>query len=151
MGDLRIYVTSKVHRPWHHAGFDGPAREVAELRRQRGRAKSFAASRMAEVKCFCCSNDHRHPRTGEKLPCDRVLVLGMLQRWFDDVEDGESYLESFNSPWTGSRARHLESSGLVRELSGSLGGLSAPVSQAVWAASAMTLPWLIVARLSFKA
>ena len=49
-----------------------------------------------QVKCFCCSNDHVNPRTGEKLPCDRVLVLGMLERWFRDTEAQESYLESFN-------------------------------------------------------
>ena len=69
----------------------------------------------------------------------------MLERWFDDVEDGASYLESFNSPSAGLRGGK-RGSGLVRGLSGRLGSFSAmPVSQAAWAASAMTLPWLIAA------
>ena len=34
----------------------------------------FSSNLTSEVKCFCCTNGHRHPQTGQKLSCDRELA-----------------------------------------------------------------------------
>eukprot|EP00929_Paragymnodinium_shiwhaense_P072852 TRINITY_DN36996_c0_g1_i2.p1 TRINITY_DN36996_c0_g1~~TRINITY_DN36996_c0_g1_i2.p1 ORF type:complete len:546 (+),score=50.02 TRINITY_DN36996_c0_g1_i2:95-1639(+) len=34
--------------------------------------------------CFCCTNNHRHPETGERLMCDRKLVYQSLLAWYSD-------------------------------------------------------------------
>ena len=55
--------------------------------------------RVQNCKCFCCSNSHRDPTTGETLQCDRLLVHRMLAKWFsasEETEDDLSYLNSFN-------------------------------------------------------
>lgn len=33
------------------------------------------------AECFCCSNNHRTPVTGEQIQCDRELIYGVLQLW----------------------------------------------------------------------
>ncbi|CAE6930106.1 smd2 [Symbiodinium sp. CCMP2592] len=33
------------------------------------------------AECFCCSNNHRDPVTGEQIQCDRELIYGVLQLW----------------------------------------------------------------------
>lgn len=33
------------------------------------------------AKCFCCSNGHVHPATGEHIECDRKLIYGVLHWW----------------------------------------------------------------------
>lgn len=53
--------------------------------------------RVQDAKCFCCSHQHRHPDTGEVLPCDRQLMFQMLQKWFGKEGDlKEEHLEVFN-------------------------------------------------------
>ena len=42
--------------------------------------------RVQDAKCFCCSHKHRHPDTGEVLPCDRELMFQMLQKWFGEKQ-----------------------------------------------------------------
>ncbi|CAE7444685.1 unnamed protein product, partial [Symbiodinium pilosum] len=39
-----------------------------------------------DADCFCCSNDHRHPHTGEELMCDRFLVYSMLNEWYGGMQ-----------------------------------------------------------------
>ena len=39
---------------------------------------------LKDAQCFCCSNRHRHPQTGERLPCDRKLVYNTLRQWYLD-------------------------------------------------------------------
>ena len=34
---------------------------------------------MQETLCYCCSNQHRHPDSGEEIPCDRKLVYQKLR------------------------------------------------------------------------
>eukprot|EP00929_Paragymnodinium_shiwhaense_P043228 TRINITY_DN22264_c0_g1_i2.p1 TRINITY_DN22264_c0_g1~~TRINITY_DN22264_c0_g1_i2.p1 ORF type:complete len:673 (+),score=98.86 TRINITY_DN22264_c0_g1_i2:169-2187(+) len=36
---------------------------------------------MHEAKCFCCTHNHLHPETGERIPCDRQLVYKTLLEW----------------------------------------------------------------------
>lgn len=53
--------------------------------------------RVQDAKCFCCSNQHRHPDTGETLPCDRELMFHTLKKWFGKEEDlHDEHLETFN-------------------------------------------------------
>ncbi|CAE7340001.1 unnamed protein product, partial [Symbiodinium pilosum] len=49
------------------------------------------------AQCFCCSNDHRHPHTGEAIPCDRELIFGQLQRWYGNPHgEAEEHLHLFD-------------------------------------------------------
>lgn len=55
--------------------------------------------RVQDADCFCCSNQHRHPETGEVMPCDRLLIFKMLKRWYgreNDPKGEKLYLERFN-------------------------------------------------------
>eukprot|EP00929_Paragymnodinium_shiwhaense_P035399 TRINITY_DN19105_c0_g1_i1.p1 TRINITY_DN19105_c0_g1~~TRINITY_DN19105_c0_g1_i1.p1 ORF type:complete len:581 (-),score=38.43 TRINITY_DN19105_c0_g1_i1:73-1815(-) len=67
--------------------------DVAELRQQ---LEGFSIQQAA---CFCCSNRHRHPQTGESLPCDRDMVYHTLRRWtrYSRNADSDSvHIEGFN-------------------------------------------------------
>ncbi|CAE7240284.1 unnamed protein product [Symbiodinium sp. CCMP2592] len=49
------------------------------------------------AQCFCCSNGHRHPQTGEVLPCDRELIFGTLKKWYGEPGDvGTEHLDRFD-------------------------------------------------------
>lgn len=53
--------------------------------------------RMQDTLCFCCSNQHRHPVTGERTPCDRQLVYLKLKEWYGNHADKEEeYFSRFN-------------------------------------------------------
>jgi len=55
--------------------------------------------KVQDAECFCCSNNHCHPETGEELPCDRVLVFKTLRRWYGKETDEKGacqHLERFN-------------------------------------------------------
>eukprot|EP00438_Fugacium_kawagutii_P014079 Skav208073 [mRNA] locus=scaffold2107:86304:87902:- [translate_table: standard] len=59
--------------------------------------KQLRHFRVQDAKCFCCSCHHRHPETGEVLPCDRELMFQMLKKWFGKNGDlHEEHLDSFN-------------------------------------------------------
>lgn len=46
---------------------------------------------------FCCSHDHKHPKTQETLPCDRDLIYAMLKDWYGtDGDVHEEHLERLN-------------------------------------------------------
>jgi hypothetical protein len=104
----------------------GIIRELAELPAQ---LKSF---RVQDVKCFCCTNHHREPNTGETLPCDRVLVHRMLARWFGKTsdEDGFAYVERFNKLVREELSIVVLSDGTLR------------FSDAVKVAWSVTIPWI---------
>jgi len=38
---------------------------------------------MDQAECFCCSNGHKHPVTGEVLRCDRRAIEKCINRWFE--------------------------------------------------------------------
>jgi len=53
--------------------------------------------------CFCCSNNHVHPDTGEPMQCDRKLIYTTLVEWFsnctqdaDDEKVQECTLKQFD-------------------------------------------------------
>eukprot|EP00435_Cladocopium_sp_Y103_P013847 s3681_g3.t1 len=105
----------------------GIIRELAELPAQ------LQGFRVEDVKCFCCTNHHCDPVTGEELPCDRVLVHRMLARWFGKVSDDEfAYVQRFNR--------------LVREelsiVVGDSGATELRFSDAVQVAWSCTIPWI---------
>ena len=104
----------------------GIIRELAELPAQ---LKSF---RVQDVKCFCCTNHHREPNTGETLPCDRVLVHRMLARWFGKTsdEDDFAYVERFNKLVREELSIVVLSDGTLR------------FSDAVKVAWSVTIPWI---------
>jgi len=52
------------------------SRDLATLPQQ---LSNFA---VANAKCFCCDNRHRHPDTGADIPCDRKLVVSSIIEWF---------------------------------------------------------------------
>ncbi|CAE7215838.1 unnamed protein product [Symbiodinium natans] len=104
--------------------------ELAELP---GQLRAF---RIQDAKCYCCAHGHRHPKTGERIPCDREYVYWMLRRYFHhhDLEAPESHLDSFNA--------------LVREQLAPVvlkqaGGSTLPLSYALYACAACNFPWLI--------
>jgi len=64
------------------------ARTLAVLPRQ---MESFSTE---EAQCFCCSNQHIMPRTGESLPCDRKLIYDALIRWFSEKHSSQNKARS---------------------------------------------------------
>ena len=42
-----------------------------------GQIKVF---RVQESECFCCSNNHRHPHTGQLMQCDRDQIYQKIQK-----------------------------------------------------------------------
>ncbi|CAE7904983.1 Mal-A2 [Symbiodinium microadriaticum] len=70
----------------------GTLRDIQDLEPQ---LKQFDVERS---ECFCCSNDHRHPDTGQKLRCDRRLVFHTLKGWYGEAGDSaDEHLKRFNS------------------------------------------------------
>jgi len=64
-------------------------------------------------KCWCCSNNHRHPITAKDIPCDRRLVYKALRKAYvsidteADKERPEHYLEIFNAVVRGDLTTNL--------------------------------------------
>mmetsp|Transcript_2958 Transcript_2958/g.6887 ORF Transcript_2958/g.6887 Transcript_2958/m.6887 type:complete len:367 (-) Transcript_2958:97-1197(-) len=91
--------------------------------------------RIQEAKCFCCSNNHRHPHTQKLLPCDRELVYRKISSWFSGRKgDDGKYLDFFNS---------LVHERLSVAMLKRAGGSALPIDHAVCGALACNLPWLI--------
>eukprot|EP00435_Cladocopium_sp_Y103_P033137 s4156_g8.t1 len=66
----------------------GLMKDLAELDQQ---LQDFNVN---ESQCFCCSEQHVHPETGQALACDRVLIYDMLRRWYGASADvQEEHLE----------------------------------------------------------
>eukprot|EP00929_Paragymnodinium_shiwhaense_P103631 TRINITY_DN67257_c0_g1_i3.p1 TRINITY_DN67257_c0_g1~~TRINITY_DN67257_c0_g1_i3.p1 ORF type:complete len:467 (-),score=15.67 TRINITY_DN67257_c0_g1_i3:2-1375(-) len=55
-----------------------PFSMVQELKMLQKQVQDF---RIRDSKCFCCTNDHRNPDTGERMACDRKLVYTTLHGW----------------------------------------------------------------------
>merc|ERR1712113_297734 len=49
-----------------------------------GLPQQLASFSVADVACFCCSNNHIMPGTRLPLSCDRQLVLQTIRTWFAD-------------------------------------------------------------------
>merc|ERR1719217_1087717 len=45
-------------------------------------AKQQGHFSIRDADCFCCSNRHVHPETGEALPCDGEVIFSTLKSWF---------------------------------------------------------------------
>ncbi|CAE6914949.1 unnamed protein product [Symbiodinium sp. CCMP2592] len=69
----------------------GLMQELQELPQQ---LANFSVQR---AQCFCCSNNHKHPQTGEAIPCDRELIFGMLKRWYGNPQgEADEHLHLFD-------------------------------------------------------
>jgi len=69
----------------------GMMRSISSLGRQ---LEEFS---IKDSKCFCCSNHHRHPDTGETLICDRDLVYDAIRQWYGkDTDEADEHLERFD-------------------------------------------------------
>eukprot|EP00439_Symbiodinium_sp_Y106_P017686 s1073_g2.t1 len=89
---LQVGLTALVLPPVNYLGL-GLVRDLDELPRQ------LATFRVQDASCFCCSNGHRNPITGEQLPCDRELVHQTLRGWYrqtSESTDHEQALDFFN-------------------------------------------------------
>eukprot|EP00929_Paragymnodinium_shiwhaense_P115952 TRINITY_DN8512_c0_g1_i2.p1 TRINITY_DN8512_c0_g1~~TRINITY_DN8512_c0_g1_i2.p1 ORF type:complete len:484 (+),score=29.39 TRINITY_DN8512_c0_g1_i2:325-1776(+) len=68
-----------------------------ELRRLDKQLSEFS---ILKAECFCCSQQHLHPDTKERLPCDRSLVHRTLRLWHENGIDGKceslDYLQAFD-------------------------------------------------------
>ena len=74
-------------------------RVMHDLRKVPDQLQHFS---VRSCECFCCSHHHRHPETGQDLPCDRVLVYKMLKKWYSDATGlgkDEAYLDRFDAAW----------------------------------------------------
>ncbi|CAE7037672.1 ABCF5 [Symbiodinium natans] len=107
----------------------GMMKDVEELPAQ---LRSFDVCRAA---CSCCTfPQHRHPETGRRIPCDRVLVLRMLHKWYgspDQDEDG--YLQQFNS---------LVRCELAPQILRRVGSDTMPLSYSFYVVAAPNVPFL---------
>eukprot|EP00929_Paragymnodinium_shiwhaense_P050940 TRINITY_DN25645_c0_g1_i1.p1 TRINITY_DN25645_c0_g1~~TRINITY_DN25645_c0_g1_i1.p1 ORF type:complete len:505 (+),score=19.94 TRINITY_DN25645_c0_g1_i1:166-1515(+) len=68
-------------------------RHLGDLKDQ---VRSFS---IRDAKCFCCTHNHLHPDTGERIACDRLLVYQTLHDWYIqlDPEDGACSMTSGQS------------------------------------------------------
>ncbi|CAJ1328104.1 unnamed protein product [Effrenium voratum] len=99
--------------------------EVEELPRQ------LAEFRVQDCQCFCCTNNHKHPNTGEELPCDRELVFRSLKGWYPQPE--QDHLDFFNST--------VRSNLAPRVAAGTAGGVL-PARYTLYMVGACNLPFL---------
>ena len=63
--------------------------------------KQFKEFSIQRSQCFCCTNDHRHPDTGETLMCDRKFVYEAVRTWYsagkaDGDNEDSVYCEKFD-------------------------------------------------------
>ncbi|CAE7259329.1 unnamed protein product [Symbiodinium natans] len=103
---------------------------VADLERI---PRQLANFRVEDADCFCCSNNHRHPHDGSRLPCDRQLVHNTLKQWYNDVESTADHLETFS---------RLVREELAPNIALLVGGITLPLYYAVLTVGASNLPYL---------
>eukprot|EP00929_Paragymnodinium_shiwhaense_P079328 TRINITY_DN41296_c0_g1_i1.p1 TRINITY_DN41296_c0_g1~~TRINITY_DN41296_c0_g1_i1.p1 ORF type:complete len:574 (-),score=65.26 TRINITY_DN41296_c0_g1_i1:193-1914(-) len=79
-------------------------------------APQLARFSVKHADCYCCSVQHRDPRTGLRLMCDRLLVCSTLKSWFGD-QDQQGHIGCTSTtdfcPWD-EQDREEESSGLEK-------------------------------------
>jgi len=122
---LMLLLTSVVLPFVFYLGM-GVVADLEEMPRQ------LAGFNAKDAECFCCSNGHRHPHDGSKLPCDRLLVYNTLRQWYG--QEGEvDQLERF------SRQVREELAPRIALLTG---GMTLPLNYAVYMVGASFLPYL---------
>jgi len=106
----------------------GMMKDVEELPAQ---LRSFDVRKVA---CSCCAfEDHLHPETGRKVPCDRKLVLRMLRKWYSCSTEDEGYLEQFN---------YLVRTELAPRILRHVGSDTVPFSYSLYMVAAPNVPFL---------
>eukprot|EP00928_Gymnodinium_smaydae_P041924 TRINITY_DN28307_c2_g1_i1.p1 TRINITY_DN28307_c2_g1~~TRINITY_DN28307_c2_g1_i1.p1 ORF type:complete len:563 (+),score=57.72 TRINITY_DN28307_c2_g1_i1:62-1690(+) len=63
-------------------------REVQKMR------DDFQHFKVSRAECFCCSNNHVDPVSGQAIPCERHLVEGCIVAWFGGLRSFEQYVHS---------------------------------------------------------
>eukprot|EP00929_Paragymnodinium_shiwhaense_P031103 TRINITY_DN17509_c0_g1_i1.p1 TRINITY_DN17509_c0_g1~~TRINITY_DN17509_c0_g1_i1.p1 ORF type:complete len:619 (+),score=54.34 TRINITY_DN17509_c0_g1_i1:224-2080(+) len=53
-------------------------------------SKQLASFSIQDAECFCCVHAHKHPDTGDEIPCDRDLVYRTLKVWLNGVDETTS-------------------------------------------------------------
>jgi len=54
----------------------------------------FMSFQVAAADCFCCSHDHVDPATGKELICDRKVIEGCIEEWWDELEPFEEFVQT---------------------------------------------------------
>eukprot|EP00929_Paragymnodinium_shiwhaense_P020096 TRINITY_DN13503_c2_g1_i5.p1 TRINITY_DN13503_c2_g1~~TRINITY_DN13503_c2_g1_i5.p1 ORF type:complete len:491 (-),score=38.56 TRINITY_DN13503_c2_g1_i5:748-2220(-) len=51
-----------------------------------------------QTSCFCCTNNHKHPESGETLVCDREMVYSTLKQWVEEKGAiyADAHINAFN-------------------------------------------------------
>ncbi|CAK9096244.1 unnamed protein product [Durusdinium trenchii] len=75
----QITIRSLLVIPAYAVMIDAGMELIRDLRDLSKQLQDFSVDR---AECFCCSNKHIHPTTGQALPCDRELVVETLGGWF---------------------------------------------------------------------
>ena len=86
-----ILAASWIYCPLYLYVLTGTLRDMSAL------PAHFRDFCLDDAKCFCCSNAHRHPDTGEELMCDRQLIYSILEEWIEDEQSLEPVLRTFDA------------------------------------------------------
>jgi len=54
----------------------------------------FMSFQVAAAECFCCCHDHVDPTTGQEMICDRKVIEGCIEEWWDELEPFEEFVQT---------------------------------------------------------
>eukprot|EP00929_Paragymnodinium_shiwhaense_P120407 TRINITY_DN9233_c0_g2_i2.p1 TRINITY_DN9233_c0_g2~~TRINITY_DN9233_c0_g2_i2.p1 ORF type:complete len:467 (-),score=42.02 TRINITY_DN9233_c0_g2_i2:133-1533(-) len=94
MYDVSTTATIFVSTVWLPAGSFIAIHALRQLHGEvNDMARGLRTFSIDKAACFCCSHAHRHPQNGQRLPCDRDLVLRTLTAWLDGDTSASANME----------------------------------------------------------